>query len=87
MIYKLCTACLGEGAVERPVDSKTVITLQKDGMKEKHSDTPGVVKCYVCQGRLILPSGYFILDDGEEFFLDELQKLSPEERQAIINRT
>lgn len=89
MIYKICTACLGEGVVERTPDSNTRITIAKEGVEEVSTEQKSMVKCYICHGKTIVPSGFFLLEESDygRSILDIIEELPEDQKRAIINRT
>ena len=88
-IYRLCTACGGEGVVEDLHPEKTKIIIEKSGLQSEEVDRPNIVPCYICKGKKILPSGYFIMESFEEFEdpMKCIVQLSDEEKKVIFNRT
>lgn len=88
-VYKICTACLGEGVVESSEIDVTKVVISREGVEEEPTEKRGNVKCYVCNGKTIVPSGFFILEEGDygRSILDIIETLPEDIKKAILNRT
>lgn len=78
-MYKVCTACWGEGVVDNYVPPNS------------SSGTTKIVteKCDTCGGTGITPTGHFTVDEGGMMFplKRELENFPESERGFILSRT
>ena len=62
-IYKLCTACLGEGKVENLTPEDMKVTIKESGLHEESTVKRIEDECYVCHGDGYIPTGLFIFEE------------------------
>lgn len=88
-IYKLCTACLGEGKVENLTPEHMKVTIKESGLHEEPTVLRKEEECYVCHGDGVIPTGFFTLtaDDKKIPILELIRESTVMEIKAIINRT
>lgn len=87
IIYKLCTACLGEGKVEDINPEKMKVTITESKLEEEESEKKEIETCSICKGKGVIPTGAFFFEDGDHMKPPSwlIKQLPEHERKAIIN--
>ena len=88
-IYKICTACLGEGKVEDINPEKMKVTITPSRLNEDPTEKRDISTCYVCKGDGFIPTGFFMFDEDDlgKKFLEILADQPGDMVRTIINRT
>ena len=88
-IYKLCTACLGEGKVENLTPENMKVTIKESGLHEEPTIKRIEEECYICHGDGYIPTGFFIFEECDigKSILKLVNEQPKDVKKVIISRT